>query len=420
MAMRHLLNLALSLFTFLMPSIALAHDFVVDGIFYKIRGNEATVTFGGLTYSEYPNEYSGTVVIPESVTYNGVNYPVTSIDSYTFRGCSRLDSVTIPNSVITIGESAFIHLSGLSSVIIGNSVKTICRAAFYGCSGLTTIHIPNSLTSIGQDAFGHCSGITTINIPDSVIDIGQWAFQNCTGLISVSIGKSVTSIPNQSFMFCPKLASITIASDNRTYDSRNNCNAIIETNTNTLIVGCQSTMIPNSVTSIGMAAFYGSGVTNITIPSSVTSIGESSFSGCTSLKSVTIPNSVTAIGNTTFYHCTSLANVIIGNAVTAISENAFNQCEVLANVTCLAETPPVISDENSFYPAYTFATLHVPAQSVDVYKSTPYWIRFSNIIGDASEGGSSYDLDYMKCDTNSDGEVNIADVNRVIDAILNH
>ena len=113
-----------------------------------------------------------------------------------------------------------------------------------------------------------------------------------------------------------------------------------------------------------------------------------------------------------------MSSVIIGSSVSSIGQDAFNSCEVLANVTCLPVTPPVINGENCFYPAYLFATLHVPAQSVEAYKTAPYWIRFSNIMGDANE--DDFLDDYMKCDTNGDGEVNIADVNKVIDAILSH
>jgi hypothetical protein len=183
----------------------------------------------------------------------------------------------------------------------------------------------------------------------------------------------------------------------------------------------KSVNIPSAVTSIGRQAFYKCvALTSIDIPSAVKSIGQGAFSYCKKLTSVTVPNSVTAIDQETFMDCTGLTSVTIGKSVTSIGSKAFNQCEVLVDVTCLAVTPPVISDETCFHPAYSIATLHVPEQSVGVYKTTPYWIRFSSIKGDAEDENPSGDSDYMKCDVNGDGEVTIADVNKVIDAILTH
>ena len=147
--------------------------------------------------------------------------------------------------------------------------------AFSDCSGLTSVTIPNSVTSIGWGAFVGCYGLTSVTIPNSVTSIGQSAFEGCSGLTSITIPNSVTSIGINAFRSCTNLTSITVESGNTNYDSRDNCNAIIETASNTLIAGCKNTRIPNSVTSIGDLAFSDcTGLTSVTIPNSVTTIGE--------------------------------------------------------------------------------------------------------------------------------------------------
>ncbi|MBO5749153.1 MAG: leucine-rich repeat protein, partial [Muribaculaceae bacterium] len=227
------------------------------------------------------------------------------------------------------GEGAFYWCSSLTSVVIGNSVTSIGKWAFWNCENLTSIEIPNSVTSIGDWALDNCSSLTSIEIPNSVTSIGYSAFSKCSSLTSIQIGNSVTSIGTCVFSDCNSLTSIVVDSGNTKYDSRNDCNAIIKTASNTLIAGCQNTIIPNSVTSIGNEAFY----------------------NCSSLTSIEIPNSVTSIGWYAFAFCTNLKEI-----------------------TCLATTPPAMYvDTFSDYSA----SLFVPEGYISDYQSADYWNNFN-------------------------------------------
>ena len=372
------------------------------------QGRDLTLmlTSGSMTFkSVYYETIStpGTVVeIPEKVYVGSTELTVTSIGNYAFKGCSGLASITIPNSVTSIGNYAFSGCSGLTSVTIPNSVTSIGNGAFSICGGLTSIEIPNSVTSIGKYAFQNCSSLTSIEIPNSVTSIGDNAFSDCSSLTSVTIGNSVTTIGGSSFRGCSGLTSITIPSSvtsigklafsdcsdltsisvesgNTKYDSRDNCNAIIETVSNTLIAGCKTTIIPNSVTSIGDDAFYVCrGLTSIKIPNSVTSIGNNAFIGCSDLTSITIPNSVTSIGWNAFWGCSGLISIEIPSSMTSIGDCAFMGCSGLTELICYANTPPTCSDLVGI--DKSLCTLYVPEPSIETYKATEPWNSFTKIV----------------------------------------
>ncbi|MBR4155730.1 MAG: leucine-rich repeat domain-containing protein, partial [Bacteroidales bacterium] len=309
------------------------------------------------------------------------------------------------------------------------TVTSIGNDAFHYCENLIGVEIPNSVTYIGNSAFG-VSGLTSIEFPNSVTSIGTHVINSCPNIESVEIPSSLTEIGDYNFIYCPNLKSIKVDNNNPVYDSRNNCNAIIETETNTLIAGCSNTIIPNSVSSIGKAAFVGSDVINmeipnsvisicdaafcvckklenvifeensqlesigdnslpsygvfggcenlksIEIPRSVTSIGDHAFDNCTSLTNIEIPNSVTFIDYYAFCHCTSLTNIEIPNSVTFIGYHAFEYCDNLTSIYCYAENVPVTRDYAFDY-CPSDMVIYVPAQSLEAYKATSPWNNYT-------------------------------------------
>ena len=248
-----------------------AYTCKVDGICYDLNSTKQTAT---VTYSGYPynNDYTGAygsslkdreIVIPSTISYNDVEYTVTAIgdDAFYTSGSSVLmASITIPSTVTSIGKNAFWNCTALTTITIPSSVSTIGELAFNGCTGLTSLTIEEGVTTIGTGAFSGCYYISSIAIPSSVTTIGYYPFAD------------------------PE--TITVASGNTVYDSRDNCNAIIETATNTLIAGSQNTVIPSSVTTIGKYAFYNSSLVSLTLPSSITSIASVAFNGCYRLESI--------------------------------------------------------------------------------------------------------------------------------------
>ena len=401
--MRKIYRLGIAMLLMLAAALpaAFAYNFQSGGIYYDITGsNTVAVTYATGSY----NSYSGTVDIPGTVTYNGTHYTVTAIGNSAFRNCSGLTGVSIPGTVTSIGESAFYGCSGLTSVTIPNGVEMIGASAFYYCGNLHNVSLPGSLTTIGASAF-YYSGLYSVTIPAAVTSIGSNAFRQCSSLRSanfyasnctsapsifygcshldtltigsnvhnlpgsvfsylsalkkVHIPNSVTSMGNNPFAYCPNLDTIVVAAGNSMFSSGNHSSYIVNTSTHTLVTGCKRTVIPNSVTHIGGAAFAGcTGLTGaLTIPNQITIIGANAYSGCSGLTSLTIGHGVDSIGNSAFYSCSSISSVsfnadscrymassaglsecssfstlLIGNNVKAIPAEAFRYCNHLTGM----------------------------------------------------------------------------------------
>ena len=335
-------QLFLFLTTMLLSLTASAETVEIDGIYYNLNPYEMTAGV-----SSNPNGYSGDIVIPAVVNYEGNNYDVTSIMSYAFDKCSELTAITIPNSVTSIGYSAFYECRSLISL-------TIPDCAFQGCTNLKSITIPDNVITIGNYAFCGCSSLTSIAIPSSVTTIGDAAFESCIKLTSVSIPSSITTFGDYAFYGCYCLTSVTIA---------------------------------NGVTNIGNYTFiYCSALTSINIPNSVTSIGEGAFQYCSLLKELQLPDKLKIIKRATFQSCNSLKSVTIPATVEFIYAEAFYGCNALESIKALPENPPFIYD-NTF--SNYSAPLIVPQGCKEAYQSAQGWKNFTDI------SDSRHKLTYM-------------------------
>ena len=352
-----------------------AYDFQSGDLYYNITSSAEPYT---VEVTKNGTDTLTSVVIPASVEYNGITYAVASIGESAFYACTSLTSISIPNSVTTIGYLAFTGCSSLTSITIPNSVTdmgnpliggTYRGPVFTYCPALTSIVVEEGNPI--YDSRDNCNAIveTATNtiicgcknttFPQSVTGIGYYAFYGCSSLTSITIPNHITDIQSNPFLSCSSLATIVVESNNSIYDSRDNCNAIIQTATNTLIAGCQNTIIPNSVTGIGDRAFYGcSSITSINIPENVTSIGVGAFSGCSSLISVYIPENVTSIGGSAFYGCSSLISINIPEGVTSIELSTFTGCSALTSIN-IPESVTSIGDY-AFQDCVSLTSITIP------------------------------------------------------------
>lgn len=303
----------------------------------------------------------------------------------------------------------------VKTVRIEGAATNIGKRAFEQCSNMTDIKMPNTITKIGSVAFSSCYALTDMALPNTVTALGSWAYSHCRSLTKVYIPKSLTDIGNLALIGCENVTSMEVEQGNPVFDSRDNCNAIIMTATNTLVAGSQNTVIPSTVTSIGGSAFYDcKNLTNIVIPTSVTtiesaafyrcyklqdveipetvtSIGEAAFSFCHGFENVKIPNAVVTIDKGAFEYCNGVKTLVLGSSLTSIGDATFHNCWRLKEITVNATTPPTCGTQGAFEGVdKDVCILKVPQESEDLYKTAFEWKDFKNITTLGVEDAAMY------------------------------
>ena len=381
-----------------------------DTIIYNSSGASTHIT----TFYYGYEEPSGDLIIPSTITHDDTVYTITTIGYNAFWKCTNITSLTLPNTLNSIIQGAFAGCTGISgevvfpdavthlgadafrtctslnSVVFNDSLQTIGSSAFKGCTSLEHISsFPESLTKIYHKAFYGCnhltsaivipplvtriyeqafygSHISSLYLSEGVTHIERMAFAGCP-ITSLHMSSSVVSIysGNQgSFYGCNKLESITVDEANPVFDSRNNCNALIETATNTLLLGGKNTVIPDGVVSIGIYAFY----------------------RCYDLKSIIIPNSTQSLQSGAFALCDSLETIVLPSSISSVGDGALNCCG-LTSIVSKSPTPPTAYNSqweygynNSFLNVNHDIPIYIPIGTTENYRSAPGWDYFNNFI----------------------------------------
>ena len=429
-----------------------SYDFMVDGIYYSIAyGNHVGVAYKDMSFGTY----SGDIVVPAEVEYEGVTYVVDRVGHNAFAECPDLKSVTLPNTMIFIDYNAF-RQSGITTLRVPDNVYYIADGAFNSCPNLKAVTLGSGLTTMAGGVFHDtpalewvfCKATTPPTIQENTFDASHYT--NTTLVVprdcynayhTADYWENFTKIKTMNCDFEEDGIYYKITSGNTvevtyltsdynsyfgdvnipatvTHDGVTYTVTAIGDNAFNMSKSLTSVTIPNTVTSIGAYAFrYCEGLTSVEIPNSVTTISNNAFWLCLNLEEVVIPNSVTTVGSMAFRNCTAMKRVVIGENVTSIGSTCFYYNPNITEVICLAATPPTLTESSSgttFMPAvYQNAVLRVPYGSHEAYRNDAGWGRFANIVSEQEVQPSQVG------DVNCDGVVNISDATQLINLLLN-
>lgn len=369
--MKRIYTLLMALVIGLIPAMAEETTVCLNGLYYLLNSetNTAKVYYDDTTYGQTDRKYPNLkdLVIPSKVTSDGQEYVVTEIADYTFYYCN-LWTVSLPETLTTIGNNAFTWCQNLGSVSLPEAVTTIGKGAFASCGSLTSVTLPTTLTEIGDYAFSYCIWLPSISLPETITALGKYAFEGCEKLTEVNFPANLATIGNGAFSKCTGLTSVSLPE--------------------TIVEVCDSTFT-------GCTA-----LASITLPENLTAIGECAFAGCKKLTEVKLPENVSTIGAKAYIDCTAITSVELGPKITKIGEQAFRNCDKVVSITLAALTPPEIGNpsykDTSSMPWYTQNySIYVPADAYDAYKAHEYWYRLpvTVLIIKHYDNGIAYILD---------------------------
>ena len=433
----------------------------IDCVYDETAGNTiipSAVTFNGITlsvqkvqpYTCYENKYIQTLncdfsnLIPNYAFYGCTNMKsmtlgnsITSIGNYAFYGCSKMESMTLGNSITSIGKYAFYGCSKMESMILSNSITSIGDWAFAYCSNMKSMTLGNSITSIGAYAFANCKSLLSVKIPDEVIKLGNYSFSTCTELCDVTIGSKVTEIDQYAFKDCSSLSQITIPKAVKLIDNYvfSGCKGVKKltiadredelklgsNGSSPLFADCslESVYIGGDISystssSYGYSPFYrNTTLKTVEMTDRETEISDYEFYGCTSLQSLKVGDGVTKFGDWAFSGCSSLKRISFGTQLKTIGKEAFSDCTAVTEISSKASVPPVCGSQALDDINKWTCKLFVPKSCTGAYQIADQWKDFFFM-----EEGDWEGVLLPKNDLNGDGEVNVTDLVVLIDLVL--
>ncbi len=322
-----------------------AQTFVENGITYSV------LTDSTVAVASNKGAYAGAVTVPATVTHNDSAFHVVAVAARAFQASKELTSVTLPESVTTLGNYAFNQCTALTTVHLPEGLTEVPNYTFYFCTSLTSVNIPDGITRVGRSAFSYCTALSNVTLPATCTELGGSAFLDC-GLTKFEVPQGVTLIPSYCFSSCVSLSKITL---------------------------------PSSLDSIAADGFQAcSSLTSITLPASLHGMGTMAFASCSGLVSVTVPDGVAYVGNQCFYNCPNLQRVTLGKGVRSLGSDVFTKYKNTASLSLkdlYLFSPIVLGGGTGFDESlYAMTTIHVPESLLDQYKTAEGWSRFS-IVG---------------------------------------